>query len=697
MNKKFIPRDISWLGFNARVLQEAADPSVPLPLKLRFLGIYSNNLDEFFRVRVGTLKRVLQLKDKDMSAVFYGDPQTILDQINQTVIAQQKEFNAIWKQLRHDMAKQQVFLRSAEELSPKQQLFVRDYFEQEVESNVNPILLDEQKELPYLRDESLYLGIAMRHKLYDTPPRYAIIEVPSQINGRFLLLPSAKGQHEVMLLEEVIKYNLPYIFSYFDGDEFKAHALKVTKDAEFDMDTDLNLSLVDVLNKGLKSRRKGKATRFLFDKHLDEGLVDFLTKKLDLGKRDSILPGRSIHNFKDFMDFPAIFEGKKDKNQRETFEHPAFKNAKRAADVLLKQDVLLHFPYHHFTPVIDLLREAAMDPDVQSIQLTAYRLASHSKISHALINAVRNGKEVHVMLELRARFDEEANLKWKEKLELEGVNILIGQPNQKIHAKACIIKKKVGRTVSQYGFISTGNFNEKTAKVYADHMLLTSNRHIMAGLNKLFNHFKTPQKCGMDALSNSKNLLCSPLDMRAQFLALIDFEIAQAQQGHKAKIMLKLNALSDKILIEKLYEAAKAGVKIDLIIRGVYCANFSKFQSQVRAISIVDEYLEHSRILYFYHGGQEAVYLSSADWMPRNLDLRIELAVKITQNHLIKTLKDVLNFQMADNQKARLLDPHFHNHYVEKGKKNSRSQLEIANYLKHLAPPEPINPQKHQA
>ncbi|WP_374360912.1 polyphosphate kinase 1 [Cloacibacterium sp.] len=684
---QFNPRDITWLGFNARVLQEAMDETVPLHLRIRFLGIFSNNLDEFFRVRVAGLKRASELKEKLAIDTFFERPQKILDKINKIVIAQQEDFDKTWKKIQEEMAEQKVFIKTPKKLTEKQKEFVRKYFDEEVESNVIPILLHDNVPLPYLREKSLYLGIAMRRKDWQYTTKFAIIEVPAKANGRFVILPTEDSEEtDIMLLEDVIAFNLPHIFSYFGYDEFKANAFKVTKDAEFDLDNDIRTSYAEKIEKGIKSRRKGKPTRFVFDKDMDKSLVEFLIKKLNLSKKDSIIPGLKIHNFRHFMDFPDVFKDYKKPIERTTFPHPEFKNDKRITDVITQKDILLTFPYHTFNHVIDLLREAAMDPDVKSIQLTAYRLASNSKIVNALINAVRNGKEVTVMLELRARFDEEANLEWKERLELEGVKVLVGLPNKKVHAKLCVIKKRVNNKTIQYGFVSTGNLNEKTAKIYVDHLLMTSNRAIMADINKVFNLFRKPKLDPVVVLKSCKNLLVCPQYMREKIEWQIDKEIEEAKAGRKSEIIVKVNSLSDKGLIKKLYEAADAGVTIKMIVRGIFCAVEQKsFKKKIHAISIVDEYLEHARVMYFYNKGSEDIYISSADWMTRNLDYRVEAAVKIINKNLKKELKDLLEIQLKGNVKARLLDEDLSNKYVKNDRKPFRSQIETYIYLNKKA------------
>ncbi|MGZ3924035.1 MAG: polyphosphate kinase 1, partial [Flavisolibacter sp.] len=456
---KTIPRDISWLSFNARVLQEAADDSVPLWERIRFLGIFSNNLDEFFRVRVATLKRMIQFGSKAKMHL-EENPEKILEEIQTTVLNQQSEFNRIWDEIFGEMKEEKIFLVNENDLNPEQKEFVQRFYDEEVSANIIPLMIESIQDLPFLRDKSIYLGVVLSEKDSALKRLYSIIEVPTRVQSRFVVLPSPDDEHHIMLLEDVIRFSLPEIFSYFGYDEYHSAVFKLTKDAEIDIDNDISTTLIQKIEKGLKNRRKGKPVRFIYDKEMDPGLLEFLIRKFNLSKRDNIIPGGRIHNFREFMDFPrAIFKYKS--NRRRPFYHPALIE-NRVTDTVLQKDIMLHFPYHSFNPVIDLLREAAIDPDVTSIKITCYRLAKQSKIINALINAVRNGKQVTVMLELRARFDEEANLEWKERLEEEGVKVLIGIPNMKVHAKLCVIRKRVEDKIVQYGFVSTGNLNEDT-------------------------------------------------------------------------------------------------------------------------------------------------------------------------------------------------------------------------------------------
>jgi len=679
--RKNIPRDISWLSFNARVLQEAADPNVPLRERIRFLGIFSNNLDEFFRVRVATLKRMIQFGSKAKMHL-EANPEKILEEIQMTVLHQQSEFDRIWTGILEELKEQKIFLVTESGLNEAQKAYVQQFYEEEVSANVIPLMIESIPELPFLRDKSIYLGVVMWKKESALKRMYSIIEVPTRYMSRFLLLPSPENEHHIMLLEDVIRYNLPEIFSYFGYDQYHSSVFKVTRDAEIDIDNDISTTLIQKIEKGLKNRRKGKPVRFIYDKDMDPGLLEFLIRKFNLTKRDNIIPGGRIHNFRHFMDFPKeVFNG--ESRRRKPFDHPLLIE-NRITDVVMKRDLILHFPYHSFNGVIDLLREAAIDPDVTSIKITAYRLARQSRIINALINAVRNGKQVTVMLELKARFDEEANLAWKVRLEDEGVKVLIGIPNMKVHAKVCVIRKRVQDRIVQYGFVSTGNLNEDTARVYADHCLFTSNKAIMADANRIFNyieHYKT----GNHFLKACTMLIPSPGIVRKEVIRMIRAEIKHAEKGRKALITAKMNSLSDEEMIAELTAAAKSGVEVNLIIRGIFCmlTENAGFEKPIRAISIVDEYLEHARVWYFYNGGKEKVFISSADWMVRNLDHRVEATCPILDERIKEELKDILQIQLRDNVKARVLDNALSNEYSTADGQKLRSQEETFHYLLH--------------
>ena len=680
-HKKTIVRDISWLSFNSRVLQEAADDSVPLKERIKFLGIFSNNLDEFFRVRVAGLKKMIDLGNKARMHLEV-DPQNILDEIQEKVISQQREFERIWKEILRELKKEKINIVNEKKLSATHQKFILDYFNEEVKSYIIPLMIESLHQFPVLNDKSIYLACRLAKHDRSIPQRFALVSVPTRHLTRFLILPPRNEEQFVILLEDVIRFCLPNIFSFFGYDKFSSHLIKVTRDAEIDVDNDVSGSLIQKIQKGLKNRKKGKPVRFVYDKEIEPALLTYLVKRLGLTHNENMIPGGSIHNYKDFINFPdAVFKQKG--LRKKPFTHPLLKSSNSVTAVVMEKDVMLHFPYHSYDSIIDFLREAAIDPEVVSIKITCYRLASRSKVINALTNAVRNGKQVTAMLELRARFDEEANLKWKEELEEAGVKVLLGVPDLKVHAKLCLIKKRVKNVTTHYGFISTGNLNEKTAKVYGDHCLLTSDRNLMADVNRIFTYLENPSvRIGL--LKACKHLLVSPVTMRRQINLLINKEIRFANHKKPAGITLKLNSLSDALLIEKLTEAAKAGVQIKLIIRGICCmfTENKKFKKPVEAISIIDEYLEHARIMIFENNGDPKVYISSADWMVRNIDHRIEVACPVLEKDLKKELIDIINIQLKDNIKARQLDNDLSNQYINpRNTKKIRSQIEIFNYL----------------
>ncbi len=682
--KNTIIRDLSWLAFNARVLQEAGDTSNHIHDRLRFLGIFSNNLDEFFRVRVAALSRMVLL-GKEAKMHMEANPDKILKKIQQTVISQQAEFDRIFSDIIKELARKGVEIKNEKQLSKIQKEFVKNYFEQKVRTQVIPLMIETIPHTPLLRDKSIYLACVLGNTHSSLLQRYALIEIPTKVLPRFVILPTDDGSTDIILLEDIIRYNLPGLFAPFGFNRFSGYIIKVTRDAELDIDNDVNTNLIAELEKGLKNRKKGRATRFVYDRTIDSTLLNYLTRRLGLLKKDNLIPGGRIHNFKDFIDFPsAIFKDIAPRQQ--AFVHPLLRQPKRILDVLEKRDVMLHFPYHSFDSIIDLLREAAIDPNVQSIRITCYRLAKNSKIVNALINAVRNGKEVTAVLELRARFDEEANMRWKNYLEEEGVKVILGKHDMKVHAKICVIKKKEFNKIKQYAFVSTGNLNENTAAYYGDHCLLTCNKNIITDINRVFDYLENIVKRG-NALSLCKTLPVSPLTMRSAFMALIDKEIKLNKKTKTSTIVIKLNSLVDKEMIEKLYAAAKAGVDINLVIRGICCAYTEQkiFKNHMKAVSIIDDYLEHARVFIFSNGGKPQVFISSADWMVRNLDHRVEVACPVYDEEIQKELIDIMNIQLAENVKGRKLDNEQSNEYVvpNPGAPIVRSQLEIYKYLRN--------------
>ncbi|MBL7719769.1 MAG: polyphosphate kinase 1 [Flavipsychrobacter sp.] len=680
--KPTIIRDISWLAFNARVLQEAKDTSNHIYDRLRFLGIFSNNLDEFFRVRVATLSKMARV-GKAAKVHLEDNPEKILRKIQRLVLTQQAEFDKTYNEIIKELEKGGIRMRNEKQLNATQRKFVTTYFDEKARTQIVPLMIESIPQIPLLRDKSIYMACVLGDSKNPMAHRYALIEIPTRVLPRFVILPSSGQTTDIILLEDIIRFSLPHLFAAFGFDKFMGFIIKVTRDAELELDNDVNTNLIDEIEKGLKNRKKGRATRFVYDRTIDPTLLDYLIKRLNLAKKDNLIPGGRIHNFKDFMDFPAqVFH---DLHQRpKPFVHPLLKQPCRIMDVMDRQDVMLHFPYHSFDSIIDLLREAAIDPYVQSIKIALYRLAKDSKIVNALINAVRNGKQVTAILELRARFDEEANLMWSERLMEEGVNVIYGLPDMKVHAKVCVIKKRAFNKTRQYGFVSTGNLNENTAQYYGDHMLLTTNRNILADINRIFAFMESPAG-KLESLKACKTLPVAPVTMRKHFMNLVNKEIRAAAKGKTATMLLKMNSLVDVDFVNKLYEAAKADVDIKMIIRGICCAYTEQkaFHGHMSAISIIDQYLEHARVFVFHNGGKREVYISSADWMVRNLDHRIEAACPIFDKDIQQELIDILQIQLAENVKGRILDNEQSNEYVQRqpGEAQVRSQLAIYKYL----------------
>lgn len=681
-NKRTIARDISWLSFNERVLQEAKDPKNQIFDRIRFIGIFSNNLDEFFRVRVATLSRMVRL-GKAARVHLEQNPEKILLRIQQIVMQQQEMFDETFAEIIKELGKKKISIKTERQLNKEQKDFITKYFDEKVRTQIVPLMIESIPHMPLLRDKSIYMACVLGNTDNPMLQRYAMIEIPTKVLPRFIILPSVKGTHDIILLEDIIRYNLPHLFAPFGFNRFLGYIIKVTRDAELEIDNDISDNVIGELEKGLKNRKRGRATRFVYDRSIDTTLLDYLIKRLNLSKKDNLIPGGRIHNFKDFMDFPMnVFSDIK--LRPAAFTHPSLQQPCRIMEVLDKKDVMLHFPYHSFDSIIDLLREAAIDPFVHSIKITCYRLAKDSKLVNALINAVRNGKQVMVVLELRARFDEEANLLWKTRLEEEGVKVVLGLPNMKVHAKLCVIKKREFKRTKQYAFVSTGNFNENTARYYCDECLMTTQKNIIADINRIFDFLESPTH-NLSQLNKCTTLAVSPGSMRNVFLDLLDKEIKAARQGQEASVIIKLNSLVDERLIDKLYDAAKAGVDVKLIIRGNCCAYTEQkaFKKPIKAISIIDEYLEHSRIFVFHNNGNPKVYISSADWMVRNLDHRIEAACPILDPSIKQELIDLLNTQLAGNVKARILDNEQTNQYVIRKRDEPvvRAQMAVYEFL----------------
>jgi polyphosphate kinase len=676
--KKHISKELSWLTFNERVLLEAADPTVPLMERIKFLGIFSSNLDEFFRVRVATLNRLRRLGKKAKKFTEH-DPAKILKQVQKTVIHQHKRFDYIYQQLLKEMATKNIFIIDEKQLGEDQARFVESYFDQEVRPKLVPVMVEQVEKFPELKDRTIYLAVHLSKKGVEQKFKYALIEVPTDVLSRFLILPRIRNKRYIILLDDVIRFGLEKIFSFLPFDTFDAYTIKVTRDAELDIDDDLTQSYIKKVSQSLKMRKGGLPVRFIYDSSMPEPLLAFLTRKLHLTQDDTIIPGSKYHNNKDLMNFPDM--GLKSLNYKpvKSLSHSKLSQKKSLFKILSKTDIMLHFPYQSFNPIIDLLREAAIDPKVTSIKVTLYRVAKNSAVVNALINAVNNGKSVFVVMELQARFDEEANIYWANRMQEEGARVIYGVPGLKVHSKLCLINRRVKDGTKRFAIIGTGNLNEDTAKVYSDHSLFTSDRRLTNEVAKIFEFYADNYKN-----TTFRHLIVSPFQMRKKILKFIKNEIKNAGEGKEATIRLKLNNLVDAEIINWLYRASQAGVKIRLNVRGMFSLvpGVPGMSENIEAIRIVDRYLEHTRIFVFANGGDEKTYISSADLMPRNIDRRVEVTCPIYDKDIQEELRIFLDFQWKDNVKARLHgDGTIHN-FLEGSSKKNRAQEDIYNYLK---------------
>ena len=654
---KFFKRELSWLAFNGRVLQEAADERVPLIERMRFLGIFSSNLDEFYRVRVATLQRMANLGKSTETTLGFDVTET-LDEIAESVAVFQGQFNALFDELVQEMAAGGVHFVDEGGLTAAQREVADAYFSRVVRPNLVPIMVSDVG-MPQLRDAAGYLVVEFftgkAHE--DASPRYALLALPSRV-PRFLVLPSDEPGQHVMFLDDVIRVGLSRLFALFAPRDIRAYAIKVTRDSEIDMDDDLSKSIVEKMRKGVANRKKGDYVRFSYDLDMSKGLLRFLVKKLKIKGEDNVIAGGRYHNMKDLVDFPALGPEEWMFPARPPLVHPVLSGHASLIGQIKRRDILLHYPYHRFGYVVDLLREAAIDPKVRSIKINLYRVAEHSSVINALVSAAVNGKEVQVVIELRARFDEGNNIKVASDLTEAGVGVIFGVPGLKTHSKLVLIKRGSSRHIA---YISSGNFNESTAGVYGDLGLLTADRRITDEVAALFNFFEHNYKVG-----SFEHLLVAPFNMRSGIEKLINFEIGEARAGRPAHIIIKCNNLVDPEMIERLYEAGDAGVQVDLIVRGI-CSllpGVKGLSENISVRSIVGRFLEHARVFFFAGAGKPSYFISSADWMTRNIDQRIEVTVPVFDKALRKQIDRFLSLQLGDNTKARVVDKDQKNHYA---------------------------------
>jgi polyphosphate kinase len=701
-NNKYIDREKSWLSFNARVLQEAGDDSVPLLDRLRFIGIFSNNLDEFFRVRFAAIRR-LSLSGVSGEKVLGGiTAKQLLKDITEIVIQQQSESLRILSIIEKKLQKENIFMINENEITEEQENFIKDYFIQKVSPALVTIILNDLAEFPTLKDTVGYLAVKLvmkpskptRSLLNIVKPkqeiRYAVIEIPKTLN-RFVVLPSSNEKKHVIFLDDVIRHNLSSIFNIFDYESVSAHMIKITRDAQLEIDSDLSKSMLEKIATSVKDRRIGEPVRFIYDQKIEKDTLKFFLSKMHIDATDSVIPGGRYHNRRDYMDFPNLGRFDLLYSTNEPLPVCGLGLEGSILEKISKKDYLVNAPYQSFSYLIKFLREAALDPKVTTIKITLYRLAKNSQIISSLINAAKNGKKVTVQIELQARFDEASNIYYAEQMQTEGINLIFGIKGLKVHSKICVIERIEYGKLKRYGLVSTGNFNESTAKVYTDVTLFTCHQQILKDIDKIFDFFDVNFR-----VHRYKHLIVSPHYTRSRFYKLIDREIYNASVGNEAYIKLKMNSLSDFSMIDKLYEASRAGVKIQLQIRGI-CSlipGVKNMSDNIEAISIVDNYLEHSRVYIFSNNGDPEVFISSADFMTRNLDDRVEVTCPIYDESIKKELIDTFNIGWKGNVKARYHSEKLDNKYRIRGHNPVfRAQLETYNYYKQRLEIQVKNPQ----
>ncbi|AFR04386.1 polyphosphate kinase 1 [Pectobacterium brasiliense] len=682
-DKLYIEKELSWLSFNERVLQEAADKSNPLIERMRFLGIYSSNLDEFYKVRFADLKRRILINEEQG---LDGNLRHLLGKIQARVLKTDQIFDSLYNELLLEMARNQIFLVNERQVSPNQQEWLRDYFRQHLRPHITPILIFNETDLvEFLKDNYTYLAVEI---IRGDEISYALLEIPSDKIPRFVNLPAEapRRRKTMILIDNILRYCLDDIFKgFFDYDALNAYSMKMTRDAEYDLVTEMESSLLELMSSSLKQRLTAEPVRFVYQRDMPDAMVAMLLDKLGISSYDSVIPGGRYHNFKDFISFPNVGRANLVNKPLPRLRHTGFNNFRNGFDAIRERDVLLYYPYHTFEHVLELLRQASFDPNVLSIKINIYRVAKDSRIINSMIHAAHNGKKVTVVVELQARFDEEANIHWAKRLTEAGVHVIFSVPGLKIHAKLFLISRREGENIVRYAHIGTGNFNEKTARLYTDYSLLTADERITNEVRRVFNFIENPYRP-----VSFEHLLVSPQNSRDKLYQLIDTEIENALANRDAGITLKVNNLVDKGLAEKLYQASSAGVKINLLVRGM-CSlipNLPGISENIQVISILDRYLEHDRVYVFNNGGDKKVYLSSADWMTRNIDYRIEVAVEILDPILKNRVLETLDILFSDTVKARVIDKESSNRYVSRGNKRKvRAQNAIYDYIKALEQP----------
>jgi len=675
----FLNRELSWLYFNERVLQEAADETVPLIERIKFLSIFSSNLEEFYRVRVATLSRLVNLNDK-AKALLGFNPKKVLNEIKNIVVKHERRFENLFQAtLINELAQNRIFILNDTQLNVARGEFVRNHFRDKILSNLVPIMIDLDGPFPELKDRRLYFFVRLTKKGAKKSEKFALVELPYSL-PRFLVLPETNGLKFIILAEDIIKYCLDDIFYVFNYTTIEAFSIQLTRDAELDIDKNVSDKFIEELKTSLDKRKKGKPMRLLYDTEMPFDMLSVLVSKLKI-EAEGLIPGNRYHRFGDFIAFPNVGAKELEYPSVEPLKVQGLHRTESIINKLAHRDYVVNLPYQSYDYIILFLREAAIDPKVTEINITLYRLAQNSKVVNALINAVKNGKKVNCVVELKARFDEEANIFWTNRLMEEGVNVNYGLTDYKVHSKICLVKRiEKGRAV-YYANLATGNFNEKTAKIYCDHSIFTAKKEITSDLLKLFNALnkKTIAK-------DFKYLIVSPLDSRDKIYALINREIKFAKAKKPAYMILKVNSLADEGIVEKLYEASNAGVQIKLIVRGICCLvpGVAGFSENITVISIIDKFLEHARVFIFGNNGKEEMFLSSADLMSRNFEHRVEVGFPVLDEQVRQEIRDIIEFQLQDNVKARDINKLNTNKYHKNRLTTKvRAQVQTYNYLKN--------------
>jgi polyphosphate kinase len=673
----FVNRELSWLDFNRRVLQEAQDPNVPLIERIRFIGIFSNNLDEFYKVRYATVKRIAQMEAESLS-VESKNAEQLLQEITQKTIALQDESFSTIKQLTDELKDEQIFVLNEHMLDEEHASFVHQYFDEKVSPSLLTVIISEETRMPNTKGSNVFLGIRMEQEKTNEP-LYALIQIPTHLD-RIVVLPSRGEKKYVMLLDDLIRHQMQYIFSVFSPTSISAHMVKFTRDAELDFDDDINKSYVDKIASSVRERVGGDPVRFVYDKNIEPDVLELLLDKFEIGSRDSMIPGGRYHNRRDYMKFPSL--GRTDLLYEKTPALPIkrFSLNQSILAQIAQRDFLQYTPYHSFAYVIKFLREAALDPKVKSVFITIYRLSKDSQVANALIQAARNGKQVTVQIELQARFDEESNIRYAEMLKNEGVQLVFGVPSLKVHSKICLIQRQEGDKLMRYGFISTGNFNESTARIYTDYTLFTANQQVLKEVNRVFTFLEKSYK-----VPSHKHLLISPFTTSSGLKERIEREIAFAKEGRIALIRIKINNLTNYDMVASLYAASQAGVQIRMIVRGICCLvpGVKGVSENIEVISIVDRFLEHPRMVIFENDGDRDIFLSSSDWMTRNLDNRVEVSCPIYDKDIQQELVDTFELSWNDNVKSRWVNSDSKPVYRTNGAAALRSQEATYTYYKN--------------